>query len=121
MAIALAAPGGTSPSGVDAGRDALGEEAQAHRRLFGGAEGVLGAHREAVHVRAVEARHVDLGAHVLGEHAAEGGGERDLFGAERGGGDRGVPARLGVVAVQHLEELALLHGAPSASGGGASS
>ena len=80
-----------------------------HRLLLGGAEGIGGAHREAVHVGAIEARHVYICAHVLGQDAPECFVERHTLELEHRNVDRGVPTPLGLVAVDHFEELTLLH------------
>jgi len=65
--------------------------------------------------RALEAGDVDVRTHVLGQHAAERVLERhDLHAAGRRV-DHLPPAALGLVAIEHLEELALLHGAGSSS------
>ena len=65
VAIGVAVPRTTSSAGATPVGNRLGVHAQAQRRLLAGAERVLRAHREAVEVRAVEAGHVHLGAHVL--------------------------------------------------------
>ena len=48
---------------------------------------------------------------VLGQHAAEGLRERHALAGQRRHVDRRAPAALGLVALEHLEELALLHDA----------
>ena len=99
--------------GRHARRDRLLVAGENDGLLLGGTVGIGGAHGEAVHVRAIEARDVDLRAHVLGEHPAERLLERDLFGGEGPDVDDGAPATLRLVAIEHLEELALPHGASS--------
>ena len=56
-----------------------GAQLSGHPQDDGRPRDVGRAHRVAVHRRAVEGRHVGIGAHVLGEHAAEGVGEQDLL------------------------------------------
>ena len=100
----------------DAGRDRLRAEREPDRRRLAGAEGVRRAHREAVHVRAVEAGDVDLGdarPRASTRPSACASGTR--LGGERRDVDRRAPAALGLVAIQHLEELALPHAAAPAS------
>ena len=115
------APGGDGGSGArehllpgkHAGGNRLVVQAQAQRRVLGGAIGVLGAQRETVHVGAVEARHVHLGGDILGEHAAQRLFEGNGLRGERGDVEDRTPATLGLIAIQHLEELLLLHASSS--------
>ena len=91
-----------------AGVDLLGAEPHRPRRFFGGAEGVFGHHREAVHVRAIERRHVHRRHDVGGEHASERRVERHALGAAGRQVEGGAEAALRLVAIEDLEELFLL-------------
>ena len=102
--------------GRDSGRDRLGVHAQALGLLLGCAVGVLGTHCEAIHVGAVKARNVDIGAYVVGQHAAEGGPDGHRLVRERRHVDRTAPAPLCLVTIQDLEKLLLLHAADSPGG-----
>ncbi len=92
---------------LDPGREDLVVEPQPDRLLLGATKGIRRAHSEPVHVRAVEARHVDRRAHVLGQDSAERVFERDRLGSQRRAADDGPPARLRLVAIEHLEKLGL--------------
>ena len=96
-------------------RDRLRVEAQPNRLLLAGAVGVLGAHGESVHVRAVETGDVDLRPDVLGEHPPQGVGERQPLAREPLGVDGGAPAPLRLVAVEYVEKLLLPHDPASAA------
>ena len=89
MTTASAPRGSIAPGGDRRGRprpdrrpgddprgELLGVEPEPPRRLLGRAEGLLGADRVAVDVRAVEGRHVDPGDDVVGQHPAQRLGQR---------------------------------------------
>ena len=107
----------------DTGRNRLGVESQPYRPRLRRPEAVLGSQREAVEVGAVEGGHVDSGRHVLGQHPAQRGIDRNDLGSERHKLERRVPAQLGRVAVENFQELLLLHdpAVPGASSGNSSS
>jgi hypothetical protein len=79
----------------------------APRDLFGCAEGVFRDEGEAVHVRAIEGRHVNGRNDVGGEDAAERRVEGDLLDASRSKIDGRAEPALGLVAVEDLKELLL--------------
>ncbi len=74
--MVVAVPAVTAAAGDVAAGDHLGIEREHFRMAIAGAEGVGGAHGEAVHIGAVERRRIDRRHHVLGQHAAERGGKR---------------------------------------------
>ena len=78
------------------------------RHFLGRAERVFGDDGEAIHVRAVERRHVHGRDDVGGQHAAERGVERHRFDAARRQVDRGAKAPLRLVAIEHVEKLLLV-------------
>jgi hypothetical protein len=96
------------PPGDDARRQLLGVEPEPTGPFLGGTEGLLGAHREAVHVRAVERGDVDLGDHVGGQNPPERLGQRDALGPQHPGPKPVPPAPLGGVAIHDVEKLLLL-------------
>ena len=82
-------------------------EAKAAGRAVAGAVRVGGAHREAIHVGAVERRHVDRRGHVVRDDARERGRQRNGLGGERRELD---PLREPVardLGRHHVEELLL--------------
>ena len=91
--------------------DHLAVEAQLSRRGVAGARGVGRAHRETVHISAVERRHVDRRGHVARQHAAERIGERDRFAGKRRQIDMPRKARARLLGRDHFEELLLPRGA----------
>jgi hypothetical protein len=105
-------PGGHRLAGLDAGREDLGVEPQGAGLVIAGTKSVLRPDREAVDVRAIEARHVDRRDHVLGEHPAAGLRERHALLAERCQRQMAMEAGDRLVAVDDLEELLLPGGAP---------
>ena len=74
-----------------------------------GTERVLGSHREAIDVRAVEAGNVHGGDDVPGQDAIERLRQGHILCRQRPQVQHGVEAALGFVAVEHVEELILLH------------
>ena len=99
----------------DAGRHAagqqLGVQPQPARRRLGGAEGIGGAQREAIHRGAVEGRRIGGGGDRHRHHPAERGAERHGFGRQRGEVDGGMEARGGHLGGDDVEELLLPGGA----------
>ena len=88
----------------------LGVERQAARRGIGCADRVGGAQRKAVHIGAVERRHVDRRRHVVREHAAERIGERNGLGGKRRKIEMLLEARLRLLGRDDFEELLLPRG-----------
>jgi hypothetical protein len=97
----------------DAGGNRLRVAAQADRLRLRGAESVLSADGKSVHVRAVEAGNVDLGADVGGEHPAQCLLQGYLLARQGLHRDPLAPTALGFVPIQDLEELPLSHGVTS--------
>ncbi len=95
--------------------DHLGIETQAYRHRVAGARGVGGPQRKAVHIGAVERRHVDRRRHVMGEHAGERRREHDRLGRQRRELDMARETRGGLLGRDYLEELLLPGG--TADGG----
>jgi hypothetical protein len=85
----------------------LASETDSSRDLFGCAEGVFRDEGKAIHVRAIEGRHVNGRDDVGGEDAAERGVDGDLLDASRSEIDRRAEATLGLVPVKDLKELLL--------------
>jgi len=102
----------------DAGREPLAGEGERAHVLLGRAMGVLRPQREAVHVGAVEARHIDRRDYGGREHPAERPRERDPLLAQRGEAQVALEARGGLLAADHGEELLLLHAVGQARGEG---
>ena len=93
----------------DAGVNLLVAEPHRARHFLGRAERVLGHHREAVDVRAVERRHVD--GRARRRPRARGRAPRRAatrLDAARRQVERGAEPALGLVAIEDLEELLLL-------------
>ena len=93
-------------------RNAAGDdfivEHQAHRRCFGGASKIGGAHRKAVDIGAVERRHVDRRHDVFGQRAAERVRQPALLARHGKRKQRGFEARKRVLARQDGQELILI-------------
>ena len=115
VAMVVAEPGTTSMAGGMAADDHLRVEAQAYRRRVAGARRVGRAQRKAVHIGAVERRHVDRRRHIAGKHPGKRRRERDRLGRQRRQLDMARKARGGLLGRDHLEELLLPGG--SADGG----
>ena len=101
----LAGPDGSDRH--DAGVNHFVGQAHPTRHFLRGAEGVLRHDGEAVHVGAVERRHVHRRHDVGGEHAAQRVLQRHLLDAARRQVERRAEPPLGFVAVEHLQELLL--------------
>ena len=83
-------------------------EPHATRNFLGRAEGVFGNDGEAVHVRAIERRHIHERDDVGRKHPAEGRLERRRFDPARREIDGRTKPPLRFVAVEHIEKLLLL-------------
>ena len=99
--------------GIHAGQYRGPDELQGPRAVFAGPECVLGPNREAVHIAAVEARHVDRRDDIFGQDSAQRRGKRHWLRGKRAQVEHGVEAALGLVPVDDVEELVLAHGRPS--------
>ena len=87
--------------------DHFAVETQPPRRGVARARGVGGAQREAIHIGAIERRHVNRRADVAGEHAAKRIGERDALAGERRATDVPRKTRTRLLGRHHFEELLL--------------
>ncbi len=87
--------------------DDLPVELKPLRRRIARTRGVGGAQRKAVHIGAIERRHVDRRRDVVREHAAERCGERDALRRQRRKIDMLHKARARLVGGDDVEELLL--------------
>ena len=107
LAAKLAIKKGATNPAVAQRVPALGAEAD--RLFLRRPERILRPDREAVHVGAIEARDIDIGADVSGDHAAQRFVEGHAFDPDWRPLDHRVPASLRFVAIDDVEELSLLH------------
>ncbi|MCY1506511.1 hypothetical protein D9M68_407630 [compost metagenome] len=95
----------------DAGCQRLAHEGQRADLFFHRAPGVGGLHGKTVDVGAVEARHVDGGDHVFGQHPAQHRVQGQRLATQRREGQVFAEAALGLVPRDDIEELRLgFHG-----------
>ena len=97
---------------LDTAGDHFGIEREAFRRPVAGADGVGGAHSEAVDVGAVEWRRIDRRDNIGCEHTGERRGKRQNFAAERRAIDARFETQVRLRGGDHVEELFLPRGAP---------